>query len=121
MNPQIQLYKGLGLVNNVFSKNESENNSPNPNELCLAGISHVRYSTRKKTTIEKQLYETQPFVVNSEIGTFALAHNGNIPNIKKLQDKYDVTIETESDSLILGEVISSMIKIYKYKSFNDVI
>lgn len=114
-NPHIQLYKGLGLVDNVFSKSDS------PNELCFAGISHVRYSTRKKTTIEKQLQETQPFVVDSELGTFALAHNGNIPNIKKLQDKYDITIDTESDSLILAEIIRSMIKIYKYKTFDDVL
>ena len=73
-----------------FVKNDDTSNL----EVDMA-IGHVRYSTsgkskKKKTEIgyddnERQISnEIQPFFGNCKFGKFALAHNGNIPNIKEL-------------------------------------
>ena len=53
---------------------------------CYSCIGHLRYSTSGssiKTGIVKQL-EIQPIRgYDDEVGSFYLAHNGNIPNIYK--------------------------------------
>ena len=112
----IHLYKNLGLVKNVFSDELKSN-------VVRYGISHVRYSTRVKTSIKKQIEEAQPFVFNvllSKSGhcvhkyeQFSIAHNGNIPNIAKLKDKYGIVLgateETESDSYILGKILQKFL------------
>lgn len=99
-------YKGLGLVKDVY-KNIKDNNSYN----CCIG--HVRYSTsgNSKENLESSLIETQP--INRNL--FALAHNGNIPNISSLIKKYQkylsnqININKISDSLILSDIIYNLL------------
>jgi amidophosphoribosyltransferase len=102
---QICTFKNLGLVNKVFT---------DFNKKFNIGIGHVRYSTRKKTSLENKLKETQPIECNS----FSLAHNGNIPNVHKLKEKYDIHYETESDTIILVKIIEKLF--LKYKNWTDV-
>lgn len=134
----IATYKNLGLVKDIFS-------SELGTKLIKCGIGHVRYSTRVKTSLKKQLQETQPFFFTVLLSnsimqehryeTFCLAHNGNIPNISKLKEKYGIILndaeETESDSYILGKIIqkfvsdkcftSSQIPEMKKDDWNDVL
>ncbi len=107
---KIRTYKALGFVNNIF-ENFDENMS--------ISIGHVRYSTRKKTSLENKLLETQPIIGLSRFGPFSLAHNGNIPQIDKLKDKYDITYDTESDTIILIKIIEKLS--YKYQCWNDIL
>lgn len=103
-------YKSLGLVETVFNDFSDEFN---------IGIGHVRYSTRKKTTNSIKHMETQPISGNSRFGKFSVAHNGNIPLINKIKEKYDINYDTESDTIILVKIIEKLS--HKYVTWLDVL
>ncbi|MEJ0054037.1 MAG: amidophosphoribosyltransferase [bacterium] len=67
-------HKGMGLVMQVFAEKDIENLAGH------AAIGHNRYSTTGGSLPE----HIQPFVVRS--GTLALAHNGNLPSTKALEE-----------------------------------
>lgn len=73
----IEAYKGMGLVNEVFSEGTLAKLQGN------IGIGHVRYSTAGASTIEN----AQPVFFSYSKGTLALAHNGNISNIQQLKEQ----------------------------------
>jgi amidophosphoribosyltransferase len=113
---KIDTYKNLGLVKNIFDENLAM-------KRIKCGIGHVRYSTRVKTSLKRQIQEAQPFsftvlLSNNKMKehiyeTFALGHNGNIPNISKLKEKYAILMsneeETESDSYVLGKILQRFV------------
>lgn len=68
--------KKNGLVKDVFKNYENSNKI----NKC---IGHVRYSTsgKSKTNRKASFDECQPLINSCELGTFSIAHNGNIPNL----------------------------------------
>jgi amidophosphoribosyltransferase len=71
----IQLFKGMGLVNEVFSPDALEALEG------TAGIGHVQYSTGSATTVEN----AEPLVVNYRKGDIAIALNGSLVNAGELR------------------------------------
>lgn len=69
-------HRGMGLVDSIFS----------PDTLAAlpgrVAIGHVRYATTGASQVEN----AQPVVVESQKGTLALAHNGDIVNSGELRD-----------------------------------
>ena len=64
----VHVHKGMGLVSQVFSEEDITG---------LAGmhaIGHTRYSTKGGS----QLAGAQPFVLETDLGQLALAHNGQV-------------------------------------------
>jgi amidophosphoribosyltransferase len=104
----IIVYKGMGLVSEVFSDGVVE---------TLKGkmaIGHVRYST----TGSSHYANAQPLVVHYQKGMMALAHNGNITNVWELRDelgKNGAVFQTTADS----EVIINLITRYRRDSLED--
>lgn len=98
-NDNIKTFKNIGLVKNIFHNFDKNYNT---------AIGHVRYSTIRKTSIENKLKETQPIDCNN----FSLAHNGNIPNISKLKEKYKINYQIESDTIILTLIIQKLLLKY---------
>lgn len=96
---QIHLYKGNGLVRDVFPRSELKK------LRGMTGIGHVRYPTAGS---DKQ-DEAQPFYVNSPYG-IVLGHNGNLINAaaqkKELFDTDRRHLNTESDSEVLLNVLA---------------
>ena len=96
---RIHLYKGNGLVRDVFSRSKLEK------LRGLAGIGHVRYPTAGTDHLD----EAQPFYVNSPYG-IVLGHNGNLINNaalkKELFDSDRRHLNTESDSEVLLNVFA---------------
>jgi len=96
---RIHLYKGDGLVKDVFSPSELEK------LRGMAGIGHVRYPTAGSDNHD----EAQPFYVNSPYG-IVLGHNGNLTNAaalkKELFDSDRRHLNTESDSEALLNVFA---------------
>lgn len=96
---RIHLYKGNGLVRDVFTPSELEK------LRGLAGIGHVRYPTAGGDEQD----ESQPFYVNSPYG-IVLGHNGNLINAeslkKELFDSDRRHLNTESDSEVLLNVFA---------------
>lgn len=89
---QVKSYKGMGLVNEVFTSESLEKMKGD------IGVGHVRYSTAGASTREN----AQPLVLNYIKGTLALAHNGNLINTPELREElayggaiFQTTIDSE--------------------------
>ena len=96
---RIHLFKGNGLVRDVFPRSELQKLQGN------VGIGHVRYPTAGSNKLD----ESQPFYVNSPYG-IVLGHNGNLINTaslkKELFDSDRRHLNTESDSEVLLNVFA---------------
>jgi len=96
---RIHLYKGKGLVRDVFPRSELAK------LRGLVGVGHIRYPTAGTDNLD----EAQPFYVNSPYG-IVLGHNGNLINAtalkKELFDSDRRHLNTESDSEVLLNVLA---------------
>ena len=96
---RIHLFKGNGLVRDVFPRSELEKLKG------VVGIGHVRYPTAGSDNLD----EAQPFYVNSPYG-IVLGHNGNLTNAialkRELFDSDRRHLNTESDSEVLLNVLA---------------
>ncbi len=96
---QIDSYKGMGLVNEVFTGDVLEGLHGN------LGIGHVRYSTAG----ESKVANAQPLVLNYIKGTLGLAHNGNLINANALRHElsrtgaiFQTTIDSETIAYLIA-------------------
>ncbi len=90
----IRDHKGLGLVSQVFNQG---NLSPLTGHLA---IGHTRYSTSGSSSLRN----AQPFLVDTQFGPLAIAHNGNIANAAQLRSEIlqrGIGLPTSSDSGIM--------------------
>ena len=74
--PKVRLHKDMGLVSQVFDQGVLERL---PGQLA---IGHNRYST----TGSSKACNAQPVLLNTRIGPFAFAHNGNLVNAAELRE-----------------------------------
>lgn len=98
---KVRSIKGMGLVGEVFMKGPQ----PLSNLVGQLGIGHVRYST----TGSPRPQNVQPLVVECVDGIWAIAHNGNLTNAKKLRRDYQeagAIFQTSTDSEILLHLIA---------------
>ncbi len=96
---QARFYKGMGLVNEVFTPDALQNLQGN------LGVGHVRYSTAGSSTREN----AQPLVLNYLKGTLAMAHNGNLINTPELRQELARTgaiFQTTIDSEVIAYLIA---------------
>jgi amidophosphoribosyltransferase len=95
---QVYLHKEMGLVSQVF--NESILNRL-PGSLA---VGHTRYST----TGSSRVVNAQPAVVETELGSLALAHNGNLVNTTALREELleNHCLLTTTDSELIALAIA---------------
>ncbi len=96
---QLSTYRGMGLVCDVFNNGNVEGIDGN------VGIGHVRYSTTGKSKIEN----SQPMFSNFELGTVAVAHNGDIINSPELRCELELLgyeFESTTDSEVLCHLLT---------------
>jgi amidophosphoribosyltransferase len=96
----VLVFKELGLVSQVFN---DQNIAPLQGHL---GIGHTRYSTRGKTNWKN----SQPLYRMFGNESFAIAHNGNLTNVKDLRDRQisgGIKFETTTDTEIIASLIES--------------
>lgn len=96
---QVHMHKDMGLVSQVF------------NETILAqlpgslAVGHNRYST----TGSSRKVNAQPAVVETRLGSLALAHNGNLVNTVQLREELiqsQVNLITTTDSEMIAYAIA---------------
>ena len=95
----VNVHKDMGLVNEVFSKEELEKLHGN------IGVGHVRYSTAGSSTREN----AQPLVINYVKGILGVAHNGNLINALELKNELAYTgaiFQTTIDSEVIAYLIA---------------
>ncbi|KKJ01697.1 amidophosphoribosyltransferase [Prochlorothrix hollandica] len=101
---RLQIYKHMGLVSQVF------------NEGILAdlqgdiAVGHTRYST----TGSSHVGNAQPVIVETRLGSLALAHNGNLVNVTELREalldkNHNLLTTTDSEliALAMGDAVDS--------------
>ncbi|TVQ17886.1 MAG: amidophosphoribosyltransferase [Leptolyngbya sp. DLM2.Bin15] len=94
---QVYSHKDMGLVSQVF--NEGILNKL-PGQLA---VGHTRYST----TGSSRISNAQPALVETRLGTLALAHNGNLVNTADLREEltdseFDILTTTDSELIALA-------------------
>ncbi|MBN2073214.1 MAG: amidophosphoribosyltransferase [Actinobacteria bacterium] len=106
----ILVFKELGLVSQVFN---NQNVVPLQGHI---GIGHTRYSTKGRTSWKN----SQPIYRMFRNESFAIAHNGNLINVKEIRDEQvaaGIKFETATDT----EVIASLIENSKECNMEDAI
>ena len=95
----LKSHKAEGLVNDVFNQKIIENLKGR------SAIGHVRYATAGGGGVAN----VQPFLFNSQsVGSFALAHNGNLVNATQLKNQLEIEgsiFHTTSDTEVLAHLI----------------
>jgi amidophosphoribosyltransferase len=101
-NGEMKAKRGMGLVHEVFSKEDLMDLRGN------FGIGHVRYSTSGSSVLEN----AQPIVVKTSYGDIALAHNGDIANADEIREelsKKGWAFMTTSDSEVIVRLLANEI------------
>ncbi|AGL01905.1 amidophosphoribosyltransferase [Desulfoscipio gibsoniae] len=96
---KVQLYKGMGLVPEVFSGDQLSQLKGN------IAIGHVRYST----TGASHAVNAQPLLFRYAEGVLALAHNGNLTNVTELRSQLmagGAVFQSSTDSEVIVNVIA---------------
>ncbi|MGF6952769.1 amidophosphoribosyltransferase [Neobacillus sp. B4I6] len=90
--------KGEGLVSEIFTASAMK-------ELAgTAAIGHVRYATAGGGGYEN----VQPLLFHSQMGSLALAHNGNLVNVNSLKHQLEAQgsiFQTSSDTEVLAHLM----------------
>ncbi|WP_427160973.1 amidophosphoribosyltransferase [Aliinostoc sp. HNIBRCY26] len=98
----VHLHKDMGLVSQVFNESILE-------ELPGGiGVGHTRYST----TGSSRKVNAQPAVVETRLGSLALAHNGNLVNTVQLREelvKSNFNLVTTTDSEMIAFAIAEAV------------
>jgi amidophosphoribosyltransferase len=101
---KVHLYKEMGLVSQVFNESIL---SELPGEMA---VGHTRYST----TGSSRVANAQPAVVQTRLGTLALAHNGNLVNTGQLREdlrqrncNFVTTTDSEMIAIAIGSEVDS--------------
>ncbi|MBW4618921.1 MAG: amidophosphoribosyltransferase [Cyanosarcina radialis HA8281-LM2] len=89
---KVRVHKNMGLVSQVFNETILDRL---PGSLA---VGHNRYST----TGSSRVSNAQPAVVDTRLGTLALAHNGNLVNTAQLREElldrnFDLVTTTDSE------------------------
>ena len=96
----LNAHRDLGLVTDVFNTASLEKLSMDSHQA----IGHVRYST----TGGNLLSNVQPFLISSNEGYFAVAHNGNLVNAQKLRiylENKGSIFQSTSDTEVIAHLI----------------
>jgi amidophosphoribosyltransferase len=96
---KLRSIKGMGLLNDVFANRSLDEL---PGHLA---IGHVRYST----TGSSRPQNVQPIVFECLDGLWALAHNGNLVNARRMRRSYQeagAIFQTSTDSEVLMHLIA---------------
>lgn len=99
---QVNLHKDMGLVSQVFNESILQTL---PGSVA---VGHTRYST----TGSSRKVNAQPAVIETRLGSVALAHNGNLVNTMQLREELlqnNCNLVTSTDSEMIAFAIAEEI------------
>src|SRR5215471_18418503 len=95
----LRIYKSMGLVADIFTEKKLSR------IRGTLAIGHTRYST----TGDSALLNAQPILVQSNKGTMAVAHNGNLTNAQSIRSRMEglgSIFQTSSDTEVIVHLIA---------------
>jgi amidophosphoribosyltransferase len=99
----VHLHKEMGLVSQVFNESILQQM---PGRMA---VGHTRYST----TGSSRVVNAQPAVVETRLGSLALAHNGNLVNTRELREEllqrqcnFNTTTDSEAIAFAIAEAVN---------------
>src|SRR5512133_1137951 len=104
----LRLHKDVGLVSHIFTP---QNLAPLKGNYA---IGHTRYSTTGSSAARN----AQPFLIETQHGSLAVAHNGNLVNAPELRQElleHGIGLSSSSDT----EVITMMLAGAQGKTWNE--
>lgn len=99
---KVRVHKDMGLVSQVFNENILQTL---PGTIA---VGHTRYST----TGSSRKVNAQPAIVETRLGSLALAHNGNLVNTAQLREELEqkkcnlvTTTDSEAIAICMGQAV----------------
>lgn len=99
----VKIHKAMGLVSDVFKLEHLQELQGN------LAIGHVRYATAGSKTVEN----AQPMLVQTMLGSVAVAHNGQLVNYVQLREMFEETGTTFSSSSDTEVIVKLIARGYK--------
>lgn len=99
----VKIHKAMGLVSDVFNLEHLTDLNG------FISIGHVRYATAGSKTIEN----AQPMLIQSKLGSVAVAHNGQLVNYVQLREMFEETGATFSSSSDTEVIVKLIARGYK--------
>ncbi len=99
----VRIHKAMGLVADVFKLENLQELQGN------LAIGHVRYATAGSKTIEN----AQPMLIQSKLGSVAVAHNGQLVNYVQLREMLEETGATFTSSSDTEVIVKLIARAYK--------
>lgn len=100
---EVKIHKEMGLVSDVFNLEHLTDLNG------FISIGHVRYATAGSKTIEN----AQPMLIQSKLGSVAVAHNGQLVNYIQLREMFEETGATFSSSSDTEVIVKLIARGYK--------
>jgi len=95
----LHIHKAMGLVADIFTEKKLDR------IRGTLAIGHTRYST----TGDSALLNAQPILVQSNKGSIAIAHNGNLTNAQEIRGRMEAQgsiFQTSSDTEVIVHLIA---------------
>src|SRR5581483_1954821 len=95
----LHIHKAMGLVADIFTEKKLDR------IRGMLAIGHTRYST----TGDSALLNAQPILVQSNKGSIAIAHNGNLTNAQEIRGRMEAQgsiFQTSSDTEVIVHLIA---------------
>ena len=99
----VKIHKAMGLVSDVFNLEHITDLNG------FISVGHVRYATAGSKTIEN----AQPMLIQSKLGSVAVAHNGQLVNYVQLREMFEETGATFSSSSDTEVIVKLIARGYK--------
>ena len=99
----VKIHKAMGLVSDVFNLEHLTDLNG------FISVGHVRYATAGSKTIEN----AQPMLIQSKLGSAAVAHNGQLVNYVQLREMFEETGATFSSSSDTEVIVKLIARGYK--------
>ena len=99
----VKIHKAMGLVSDVFKLEHLTDLNG------FISVGHVRYATAGSKTIEN----AQPMLIQSKLGSVAVAHNGQLVNYVQLREMFEETGATFSSSSDTEVIVKLIARGYK--------
>ena len=99
----VKIHKAMGFVSDVFNLEHLTDLNG------FISVGHVRYATAGSKTIEN----AQPMLIQSKLGSVAVAHNGQLVNYVQLREMFEETGATFSSSSDTEVIVKLIARGYK--------